>query len=51
MEIKIDYVLLVDDDFDDNYIYKMVISSIGFVKEVVLVKDGLEVFQVLEELW
>ncbi len=51
MGTKIDHVLLVDDDFDDNYIHKMVISSTGLVKEVALAKDGSEALQVLEELW
>ena len=36
MGALIDHVLLVDDDFDDNYIHKMVISSTGLVKEVAL---------------
>lgn len=51
MDVQIDHVLLVDDDFDDNYIHKMVISSTGLVKEVALARDGSEALQVLEELW
>ncbi|MEQ8706929.1 MAG: response regulator [Phaeodactylibacter sp.] len=51
MSAQIDHILLVDDDLDDNYIHKMVISSTGLVKEVALAKDGSEALEVLQELW
>jgi len=51
MGTKIDHVLLVDDDFDDNYIHKMVISGTGLVNEVAMARDGAEALNVLKELW
>ncbi|MBV6652724.1 MAG: hypothetical protein KI786_03160 [Mameliella sp.] len=45
---QIDHVLLVDNDFNDNYIHKMVISSTGLVKKVALAKDG---FRHFEQIW
>jgi CheY-like chemotaxis protein len=51
MNKQIDHILLVDDDFDDNYIHKMVINNTGLVKEVELANDGSEALEVLQGLW
>ena len=47
MKQKLGCVLLVDDDFDDNYIHSQVIKRSGLVEEVAIAEDGQEALELL----
>lgn len=42
MDKKLNVVLLVDDDEDDNYLYKLVIERAGVAYQKEVAENGLE---------
>lgn len=43
-------IFLIEDDLDDQYMFKMVLADLGLVAEVVVFENGLSAYQALSRI-